>query len=99
MSKSEFIEVFKPLFKNKYVITVMGFLLWITFFDSDNLYYRYSLYQKVRELNQEKERLASSIEEEKQKMKDLSSSKENLEKFAREEFFMKKDDEVIFIIK
>ncbi|MBP5365345.1 MAG: septum formation initiator family protein [Bacteroidales bacterium] len=99
MSKTDFIEVFKPLLKNKYVITVLGFLLWIAIFDSDNLCYRYSLYQKVNELNQEKARLTRSIEDEKQKMQDLNSSKESLEKFAREEFFMKKDDEVIFIIK
>ena len=99
MSKSDFIEVFKPLLKNRYVITVLVFLLWIAIFDSDNLGYRYSLYQKVNELKQEKARLTQSIEDEKQKMKDLKSNKENLEKFAREEFFMKKDDEVIFIIK
>lgn len=99
MGKSDYIEVFKPLLKNKYVITVLVFLVWITVFDSDNIFYRYSLYQKVNELKQEKSKLIQTIEEDKQKMSNLKSSKENLEKFAREEYFMKKENEVIFILK
>jgi len=45
-----------------------------------------------------KEHYIEEIEQNNRKMKELQSSTENLEKFGREEYLMKKKDEVLFIV-
>lgn len=92
-------DTFKPLCYNKYFITAVCFLLWVAFVDDDSVFLRYSLSSKVSALEHEKELLKEEIAQSKRKMDELMSSSEQLEKFAREEYFMKKDDEVIFILK
>lgn len=83
---------------NKYWLVVIVFLT-ITFTVGDsNLYKRYSYDEKIRELEQEIKSCRKEIEENQKKLEDLSANKERLERFAREEFFMKKANEDIFII-
>ena len=49
-------------------------------------------------MEQEKEKLTNEIEQNKRKMKELKGGKEKLEKFGREEYLMKKENEVVFVI-
>jgi len=91
-------QTIQPLFKNKYFITAFGFLIWIALFDQNNLIERYTLNRKIDQLEEEKEELAKKIEQNNRKMKELKGSNEKLEKFAREEYLMKKDNEVVFVI-
>lgn len=99
MSKQDIKSTLKPLLKNRYVLTVLGFFVWMVLIDSDSIFYRYQLSQKVSSLEQERDNLKETISRDYKKMQELKSSKESLEKFAREEYYMKKDDEVIFIVK
>lgn len=77
----------------------MIFLAWISIFDEDNLITKWTYDRKIKELREEKAALENSIEQDQRKMSELKNNRESLEKFAREEYFMKKDDETIFIIK
>ena len=54
--------------------------------------------QKLEQLREQKEFYISKIEADKRKLHELQTNDENLEKFAREQFQMKKENEDIFII-
>ena len=86
------------LFMNKYTITSLIFLVWLTFFDRNNLVEKMQLRSKIATLKREKAYYQDKIEEDNRKIKELLSSKENLEKFAREQYLMKKPNEDIFVI-
>lgn len=49
-------------------------------------------------MEEEKEYYQSKINDDKRKIKELRTNNENLEKFAREQYLMKKPNEEIFII-
>lgn len=83
---------------NKYTITSLIFLVWLTFFDRNNLVEKMQLRSKIATLKKEKAYYQDKIEEDNRKIKELLSSKENLEKFAREQYLMKKPNEDIFVI-
>ncbi len=99
LTRSDILEVVKPLFQNRITFGVIIFVIWMAFFDEDNVFVRINLSRKVSELQEEKAQLQSTIERDRRKMEELSSDRSQLEKFAREEYFMKKNDEVIFIVK
>ena len=79
-------------------MVIILFLI-ITFVVGDsNLYKRYSYDEKIRQLEDEIKAYKKEIEENRKKLEDLHTSQERLERFAREEYFMKKPDEDVFII-
>ncbi len=83
---------------NKYTITFLIFLVWLAFFDHNNLVEKWQLNKKIATLKKEKSYYQEKIKEDNRKIKELLSSKENLEKFAREQYLMKKANEDIFVI-
>ena len=87
-----------PFLKNKYVIASIALLAWLIFFDGNDFFTQYSYRQKLNELEKEKEYYMVEIEKNRQELQSLVSSKKNLEKFAREKYLMKKDNEDIFVI-
>lgn len=87
-----------PILRNRYFLTVMVFLVWIILFDNNNLVNRYRYMKNLRQLENDREYFMERIEEDRRKLNELKTSNENLEKFAREEYFMKKDNEDIYII-
>ena len=92
-------KIIKRIFLNKYLFVLVVFGVFITLFDEYNLISRWNTSRKIAHLEQEVKFYEQEIENNKEKMSELQSSDENLEKFAREQFLMKKDDEDIFIVK
>ena len=84
--------------RNKYVLAVILFLVWITFFDRNNFISRYRYSQDLDKLNEKRDYYIREIERNKTDLHALKSDPENLERFAREKYLMKRDDEEIFII-
>ena len=84
----------KNLF-NKYLIAVLIFLIWMIFFDTNSVTSQYSLKKSVNDLEREKETFENNIVQIKEDKKDIE---ENKEKFAREKYFMHKENEDVFII-
>ncbi|MDR1779472.1 MAG: septum formation initiator family protein [Tannerella sp.] len=83
---------------NKYVLVVVASLI-ITFTIGDsNLYVRYKYDEQIRELESEIRAYRKEIEENQKRLDEMRNSKESIERYAREEFFMKKPDEDVFII-
>ncbi len=89
--------VFKIL-RNKYVIASLLFLTWIVFFDENSIVSHQKNKRRLYELKQQEEYYRARIETDKQKLEDLQAGEEKLEKFAREQYFMSKPDEDVFIV-
>ena len=88
----------KPILLNKYLLTLIGFAVIITFVGEYNLIKRWQTTRSIKQLEREISFYNNEIESNKAKMQELQSSDENLEKFAREQYFMKKANEDIFIV-
>lgn len=95
--KSYLITGILPKIKNKYVLTVIGFLVWISFFDRNDLISQHAYKNHLHKLNDEKTYYVNEISKNRKDLNDLVSSKKNLEKFAREKYLMKRENEDIFI--
>ncbi len=85
-------------FRNKYVLTIVIFIIWILLFDSNNLIARYKEMRELRKLRIDREYYVEKIENDKKKLHELKTDNQNLEKFAREQYRMKKPDEDLYII-
>lgn len=83
---------------NKYTVVLLIFLVWLAFFDRNNLVGKMQLRGKISTLKKEKAYYLEKIEEDKRNMKELLSNKDNLEKFAREQYLMKNKNEDVFVI-
>jgi len=91
-------EFLKRIFSNFYLVIGLVFLLWLTFFDSNDLYTQIKQTAKLRGLEDEKEFYIEKIAEVKSDREELLSNDELLEKFARENYFMKKPSEDLYVI-
>ncbi len=84
--------------RNKYSITLLIVFVWILVFDRNNLIDRIKIMHELNLLENVKQYYLERIGEDSRKLNELKTDRENLEKFAREEYLMKKKDEDIFII-
>ena len=84
--------------RNKYVLTASIFLVWLLIFDQNNLTDRRKSSREYNQLLQERDYYLNKIQEDKRRINELKTDNDNLEKFAREQYLMKKDNEDIFVI-
>ncbi len=82
---------------NIYVLVSTFFIIWMLFFDTNSFRILWSLESKIEDLERQKEELARQIQVDRRFIEKLSDSIE-LEKFGRENYYLKKADEDIFII-
>ena len=87
----------KPL-RNKYLILLLLFIFWIVFLDDYNLINQNKMKNNVDDLKERKEFYISEIKSDSTEISNLKNDSEEQERFAREKFLMKKDNEDIFII-
>jgi cell division protein FtsB len=86
------------LVRNKYILTSILFVLWMLMFDQNNLNERRKNNRDYNQLIRERDYFQKKIEENRKRIQELKTNDDNLEKFAREQYLMKKDNEDIFII-
>lgn len=91
--KSKFL---KP-FKNVYVLILVVFAVWMLFFDANSWLIHHELNSDIEDLQNQKDYYKKEIEKDKKAIKKLSTE-DGLEKFARETYYMKRENEDIFII-
>jgi len=84
--------------RNKYILTIIILFVWILLFDSNNLIARYKDLRELHKLKTDREYYIKRIEVDRKKLHELKTDNRNLEKFAREQFHMKKSDEDLYII-
>ena len=81
--------------KNKSLVTIVAFLIFLWFFDKYNLRTQYKIYSTLLNMQDQKANYIHLIAEAKQDKFDLE---QNYERFAREKYFMSRLDEDVFII-
>ncbi|TWR24567.1 septum formation initiator family protein [Mucilaginibacter achroorhodeus] len=86
------------LIKNKFFLVTLAFVIWMVFFDKNDVFSQYEYRQQLNKLKQEQEFYKTETEKVKNDLNELSSDKAKLEKFAREKYLMKKDNEDVFVI-
>jgi cell division protein DivIC len=86
------------LVANKYFISFLIFSVWVIFFDQHNLVDRYKSRQRLDQLKKDTVFYQEKIRSDREKMKLLKTSPQNLERFAREQYLMKAPDEEVFVI-
>jgi cell division protein DivIC len=87
-----------PYLRNKYILTLVLIFIWLTFFDRNNLIERARLIRESHQLRNDCEYYREKIVNDSARLVELHSSPEMLEKYAREQYLMKKDNEEIFVI-
>jgi cell division protein DivIC len=105
MSKSNqrtVVNPFKPLInrlptglQNRYYLVLIVFMLWILFFDKANIWSQYKLQSTIKRLETDKVFYQNKLKEVQQEKIDIERDKE---KFAREHYYMKANDEDVFVI-
>lgn len=85
--------------KSVVLFFLLVFVVYFIFFDEHNLMSRFRNKHKIEVLTKEIEHYRKETETNRQKMNELKSNNRNLEKFAREQYYMKRTNEDVYIIK
>lgn len=103
----KWIKKILPFLLNKYIFVTILFIVWVGFFDKNNIISQQEYKDKLNQLEQIKKYYKDEIKINKEEMDELSIDQDSildpirlkkLEKFAREKYLMKKDSEDIFVI-
>ncbi|HET6243679.1 MAG: septum formation initiator family protein [Bacteroidetes bacterium] len=84
--------------KNRYAISGLVFLFWLLFFDRNDLISQFKISNELNKLTEEKRFFLEEIKKDQENLVDLKTNPKTLEKFAREHYLMKKENEDIFVI-
>ncbi len=87
-----------PVFRNIFFLAGFAFAAWMLFFDENNLMVQYSRRQELISLQKKSNFYKREITKVEKRYQELIASSESQEKFARENYMMKKDNEDIFVI-
>ena len=84
--------------KNKFFISIVAFIAWMLFFDKNDYITQYYRTKELEKLQKSRQYYTNQISSEKQQLEHLKSNPATLEKYAREKYFMKRDNEELFLI-
>ena len=85
--------------KNKYFLSSAVFLVFLTFFDDRDLVSNYQHRKELQELEKSAEYYRQEIQKTNTELNQLRTDAATLEKYAREKYLMKRDNEDIYIVK
>lgn len=91
-------ESVPPSLKNKYVVTTLAFLVYLVFFDSTDIPSQVRLQRHLKQLNNQTEYFQTMIEKDRREYEATLSTVEQMEKYARETYLMKRPDEDLYVI-
>ncbi len=85
-------------FKNKYLLVLVVVLVWLLFFDNHNFIQHWRMHRQLNELRQEREFYLEEIERDSLALDKLKNDPDALERYARENYLMKKEGEDVYIV-
>ncbi len=94
-------KVVKPLLlfiRNKYLVAITCFIVWMLFFDPKDWSLISSRIGKLQDLEKSETHLEQKIKETRTELNMLKNNAQTIEKYAREKYRMKKDNEDLFIV-
>jgi len=95
------VEILKKILKifiNKYFLITVAFIVWMVFFDSNNVFTRAKLQDNLDDLQQEKHFYLDEIRKDSALTHRLLTDSTELERVAREKYLMKKNNEDIYLV-
>ena len=98
MDRLKILDKIPPVFRNKFLLTIVAFIVWLVIFDSNNLVSRYKELSQLHKLRKEKVFYTEKIASDRKMLYELKTNNQYLEKFAREQYKMKKPDEDLYIV-
>jgi cell division protein DivIC len=84
--------------KNKYFIAVAAFAVIMLFLDKNDIFTNMARNRELRDLEQSKEYFTKQIASERKELEALKSNPATLERYAREKYLMKGDNEDLFLL-
>ncbi|MBS1920139.1 MAG: septum formation initiator family protein [Bacteroidetes bacterium] len=84
--------------KSKYFIAFTAFAVILIFFDKNDLFTQLARHHELKELQQSKQYFTTQIALERKQLEELKNNPATLEKYAREKYLMKRDNEDLFLI-
>lgn len=88
---------FLKILKNKYFLVITGLVVWLLYFDRNDVFTQLELISKCNKLKTERDYYIAEIEKNKNEINELQNNMKSLETFAREKYLMKKDNEDVFV--
>jgi len=92
-------ERFLNLIKNKFLLAVIAFIIWMCFFDRYDFATQYNYYQEKSKLEKEKEFYVSEIVQIEKSINDVQFNPSEIQRIAREKYKMKKDNEDVYVLR
>ncbi len=86
------------ILKNKYLLAMVAFLVWMFFFDRNDLLSQFERVRHSNELKKMEEKKGLEITDTRKELDLLKTNAQTIEKYAREKYLMKKDNEDLFIV-
>jgi len=83
---------------NKYLLSGFLFLIWMLFFNEKDFISEFKRRVKLNELQKSEKHLTDVIKDTRQELGQLKNNAQTIEKYAREKYLMKKDNEDLFIL-
>ena len=87
------------LFKNKFLIATIFFVVWMLFFDHNNIFLHFQYRNELNDLKKSKEYYKEQISKTRKEVELFKTDPRWMEKVAREQYLMKRDNEDVFVIK
>ena len=94
----EYYDKLPPILKNKFVLVTVVLLVWVAFFDSNNWIKQAKIKSEIEDLEEQKTYYLNEIHKDSVALFDLTNNQETQEKFAREKYLMKKENEDVIVI-
>ena len=82
---------------NKYALVSTVFIVWMLFFDRNDLITQVKQKNKLNQMKQDQLYFTEEIQKDMTMLKEMMNNPETLEKFAREKYLMKKKNEDVFV--
>lgn len=96
--KAKLLRYVPRALRNRYGAGLLAMLLWICLFADYDLYTMIKLRHQLGQLKEQRDRYADQITVTREQLHEISSDQALLEKFAREKYLMKRDNEDIFVL-
>jgi cell division protein DivIC len=100
-SKIKFVpmnKLLKFISIQKYRVTIGVFAVWMLIFDGNSALFIYKQYNELKDLRLQETFLQKEIADMKKQKLELFSTNDKLEKYARENYYFKKDNEDVYVV-
>ncbi|MDR4988170.1 MAG: septum formation initiator family protein [Bacteroidales bacterium] len=86
------------ILRNRYFLAFLLVLVWLVFFDTHNFINQWRMRRQMKELQHERDFYRDEIYRDSLAIEELKNNPDALERYAREKYLMKRDNEDVFII-